>query len=68
MELATEQDLEQRRVVKLPAAARTLNVSRRKLDEIIASTGTPIVQLGPKSRGIFLAHFDDLIRACVRVA
>jgi hypothetical protein len=66
MEAATEQDLELRRVVKISAAAKTLGVTPRKVLALMDETNTPVVELGPKWRGLFLKHLDDLLLSRAR--
>jgi hypothetical protein len=66
MEPATEADLTLRRVVRLEQASRTLGVSRRTLLGLMEQSNTPVVELGPKWRGLFLKHLDDLLLSRAR--
>jgi hypothetical protein len=61
MEAATKDDLELRRVVRLTTAARVLNIHPRTLRGLLAKADIPLVDLGPKSRGVFLKHLDELL-------
>ena len=64
----TGSGLNDREIARLNDAARTLTVSKRKLLELMAGAGVPVIDLGPRRRGILVAHLDQLIAGLARPA
>ena len=69
MEATLELDtLNGREIVSLKSAAKAAGLDQRTLCARLAEAGFPIIWLGPRKRGLKLAHFDRLIANCARPA
>lgn len=53
--------LKDREIVSLKHAAKTAGVDQRTLRQRMAENQIPMIELGPRKRGMLLAHFDELI-------
>jgi hypothetical protein len=53
-------------IVPLGAACRVLRCDVRKLKRALADRGLPLVQIGPRRRGVLLIHLDLLIASALQ--
>ena len=66
MEIATDEDLAQRKLVRLAPAARTLGVKTPFLRVLMKQHGIPIIETSERGRNILLPHLDYLITQLAR--
>lgn len=63
-----ETELSARRLVRLPDAARALNVKTAELRRLMAAQGLPVIALSQRRQNILLSHLDQLIAAGAKPA
>jgi len=68
MKNAFTEHLKDRAVVPINAAAATLGLTPPTLRKRMAESNIPEINLGPRKRGVLLAHIDELIASRARPA